>query len=109
MKQVADGASEAIIPAALLWPITTACEHALDLYEGFPKLLRQASAAHCSHQWQACEADAPPYKQPRGASGTVVGGLFVGHCSRKAIGISGFEDLTPLLKMQHEAKKGLCE
>ena len=39
MKQVADVEPdpEAIIPAAL-WRITTTCEDALDLYEGFPHL-----------------------------------------------------------------------
>jgi hypothetical protein len=107
MKRVADVESEpdAIIPAAL-WRITTTCEEALDLYEGFPTLYTKQRlriefgggnrAKPMLYRMTNSEArTAAPSSEP------YLWAIAEGYRD------FGFDDLSPLLKAQHEAKKGV--
>ena len=109
MKRVADVEPdlEAIIPAAL-WRITVRCEEALDLYEGFP-------AFYTKHRLRIVLADAkrarPMLYRMNNPQARAVAPSSEAYLWAIAEGYRdfGFDDLTPLLKAQHEAKKRLGE
>ena len=107
MKRVADVEPdpEAIIPAAL-WRITAACEAALDLYEGFPTFYTKhrlrivlADGKHARPMFYCMNN--PEARTIAPSSETYLWAIAEGYHD------FGFDDLTPLLKAQHEAKKGL--
>jgi hypothetical protein len=107
MKRVADVEPEpvAIIPAAL-WRITTACEDALDLYEGFPTF-------YTKHRLRIVLADGkrarPMFYRMSNPEARAVTPSSEAYLFAIAEGYRdfGFGDLTPPLKAQREAKKGL--
>ena len=107
IKRVADVEpdSEAIIPAAL-WRITTRCEEALDLYEGFPtfymkRRLRIVLADGKRARPMLYRMSNPEARVVAPSSESYLWAVAEGYRD------FGFENLAPLLRAQHEAKKAL--
>jgi len=109
MKRVADVEPDpgAIIPAAL-WRITTRCEEALDLYEGFPTFytkhrLRIDLGNGKRSRPMLYRMSNPEVRTVAPSSEPYLWAIAEGYRD------FGFDDLTPLLKAQHEAKKGCAD
>jgi hypothetical protein len=109
MKRVADVEPDpqAIIPAAL-WKITAACEQALDLYEGFPNFYTKHRLRIDLNSGRRARPMLYRMSNPemRAVTPSLEAYLWA---VAEGYRDFGFDDLTPLLKAQHEAKKGCAE